>query len=331
MAGQHVAGLTALLISANPRLAGRVDRMEDIMEQTAVRKTSAEGCGGDAATAAPNNTYGHGRIDALAAVLDALPPAAAADAASTALRTPVVISVLQNDTDPDGDTLTVGTVGAAAHGTVTDNGDGTVTYRPAEGFSGTDTFTYTACAPEGCDVASDTAAVTVSVAGLPVNYALASLGSVAAASSVDHPGYPASSVNDGDRAGLNWSAGGGWNDATRGAWPDHVAVSFHGAPKAITEVRVYTLQNSFASPVEPTPSTDASLYGIVDFEVQALDPATGQWATVPGGAVAGNTQAMRVVSLARPVTAAGVRVLVTRGREHYSRVVELEAFGAPGQ
>ena len=72
MSGPHVAGLVALIISANPTLAGNVDRIEDIIEQTAVPKTTTEMCGLDSSTAVPNNTYGHGRIDALAAVNMAL-------------------------------------------------------------------------------------------------------------------------------------------------------------------------------------------------------------------------------------------------------------------
>ena len=72
MAGPHVAGLVALLISANPGLRGDVDELEDIIEQTAVKKTTTEGCGGDTATQVPNNTYGWGRIDALAAVQKAV-------------------------------------------------------------------------------------------------------------------------------------------------------------------------------------------------------------------------------------------------------------------
>jgi serine protease AprX len=76
MAGPHVAGLVALLISADPLLKGNVDRIEDIIEQTAVRKTTTELCGGDSSTQVPNNTYGWGRIDALAAVQLAASPAA---------------------------------------------------------------------------------------------------------------------------------------------------------------------------------------------------------------------------------------------------------------
>jgi subtilisin family serine protease len=163
MAGPHVAGLVALLISANPRLAGLVNQLEDIIEQTAVRKMTTEGCNLDSPTAVPNNTYGWGRIDALAAVLEALPPTANNDTASTVEQTAVRINVLANDTDPDGDQLSVTSVGAAANGTVINNGDGTVTYTPRAGFIGADTFTYTICAPEGCLTTSTSAAVLVEV------------------------------------------------------------------------------------------------------------------------------------------------------------------------
>jgi len=163
MAGPHVAGLVALLISANPKLAGLINRLEDIIEQTAVPKTTTEGCGLDSPTAIPNNTFGWGRIDALAAVLEALPPQANNDFAVTPQRTAVTINVLANDSDPDGDQLTITSVGAATHGTVINNGNGTLTYVPEGTFKGIDTFVYTICAPEGCLTASSTAAVTVEV------------------------------------------------------------------------------------------------------------------------------------------------------------------------
>jgi serine protease AprX len=66
-AGPHVAGLVALLVSANPNLAGDVDLIEDIIKQTAVRKTTTQQCGDVLGTEIPNNTFGHGRIDAYAA------------------------------------------------------------------------------------------------------------------------------------------------------------------------------------------------------------------------------------------------------------------------
>lgn len=72
MAGPHVAGTVALIISANPALAGEVELIEDIIEQTAVPKTTDQQCGDVPGSEIPNNTYGYGRIDALAAVEEAL-------------------------------------------------------------------------------------------------------------------------------------------------------------------------------------------------------------------------------------------------------------------
>lgn len=72
MATPHVVGLVALMISANPALAGQVNQLETLIAQTAVPLTTSEGCGGDAENAVPNHTYGHGRIDAHAAVVAAL-------------------------------------------------------------------------------------------------------------------------------------------------------------------------------------------------------------------------------------------------------------------
>jgi len=70
-------------------------------------------------------------------------PAAADDAATTAEDTAVTIAVLANDSDLDGDTLVVGSVGAALHGGAVINPDGTVTYTPAANYNGTDSFSYT--------------------------------------------------------------------------------------------------------------------------------------------------------------------------------------------
>ena len=68
MAGPHVVGLVALLISAHPELKGRVDGIERIIEHTAVPRTSSQSCGSVPGTAIPNNIYGWGRVDALAAL-----------------------------------------------------------------------------------------------------------------------------------------------------------------------------------------------------------------------------------------------------------------------
>ena len=67
MAGPHVAGLVALLISAQPALRGQVAEIESIIEHSALGRYTSEGCGGDLPDEIPNNTYGWGRIDALSA------------------------------------------------------------------------------------------------------------------------------------------------------------------------------------------------------------------------------------------------------------------------
>jgi serine protease AprX len=65
MAGPHVAGVVALLLDARPDLAGQVDTIEFIIRRSAVPLTSNETCGGVEGTTIPNNTYGHGRVDAM--------------------------------------------------------------------------------------------------------------------------------------------------------------------------------------------------------------------------------------------------------------------------
>jgi serine/threonine protein phosphatase PrpC len=69
-------------------------------------------------------------------------PVAVADTASVAEDGSVVVSVLANDTDVDGDTLSVSAITQPAHGTVT-LVSGVVTYVPVANYSGSDSFTYT--------------------------------------------------------------------------------------------------------------------------------------------------------------------------------------------
>jgi subtilisin family serine protease len=68
MAGPHVAGAVALVIAANPKLAGQVDAIENILEMTALKLTSTDTCGGMKKDVVPNFTFGYGRINTLAAV-----------------------------------------------------------------------------------------------------------------------------------------------------------------------------------------------------------------------------------------------------------------------
>ncbi len=93
------------------------------------------------------------------------PPVAVDDTATTRAGEAVGIDVLANDSDPDGDLLTVITA-AAANGTVTINPDGTITYTPAAGFVGSDVITYEIDDGNG-GTASATVAVTVTPPAAP--------------------------------------------------------------------------------------------------------------------------------------------------------------------
>src|SRR5690606_24660804 len=92
-------------------------------------------------------------------------PTAAADTASTDEDVPVVVDVLANDADPDGDALVVASVSEPAHGRaeVVDEGR-RVRYTPAAEFSGTDRFVYTVR-----DAGGITAVAEVTVVVAPVN------------------------------------------------------------------------------------------------------------------------------------------------------------------
>ncbi len=69
MAGPHVAGAIALIISANPSLRGQVDALFDLLQSTAVPLTLNDHC---EEQSSPNNLYGYGRINVLKAVEKAL-------------------------------------------------------------------------------------------------------------------------------------------------------------------------------------------------------------------------------------------------------------------
>jgi len=87
------------------------------------------------------------------------PPVAVDDSAITNEDTPITIDVLYNDSDVDGDTLTVDSVTQGANGSVTHNSSN-VTYTPDVSFNGTDSFTYTISDGNG---GGDTATVTVTI------------------------------------------------------------------------------------------------------------------------------------------------------------------------
>ncbi len=94
------------------------------------------------------------------------PPAPTTDTKTMAVNSVLNFNPLSNDTDPDGDTLTVTGKTDGAHGTVTYTGT-SVTYTPTTSYVGSDSFTYTASDGRG-GTASGTVNVTVSSNLAPV-------------------------------------------------------------------------------------------------------------------------------------------------------------------
>ena len=113
-----------------------------------------------------------------------------------------------------------------------------------------------------------------------VNVAAATNGGVATASSTHSAALPPGSVINGDRKGVGWGNGGGWEDATAGIFPDWLQVTFAGV-RSIGEIDVFTLQDNYPAPAEPTPTMTFTLYGITAFQVQYWTGSA--WPTCPRG------------------------------------------------
>lgn len=159
-----------------------------------------------------------------------------------------------------------------------------------------------------------------------INYALVSNGGVASASStLDVGRSPVGAIN-GDRTGRHWGTdpdtGSGWHDATANAYPDWLQVDFNGV-KTIDEIDVFTLQDNFQSPVDPTTSMIFTTYGLTAFDVQYWNGST--WVTVPGGSVTGNNKVWRQFT-GLGIQTSNIRVLVNNALNAHSRIVEVEAW-----
>jgi large repetitive protein len=84
-------------------------------------------------------------------------PTAIADANLALRDMPITGNVLTNDTDPDGDPLSVTLLSQTLHGTVVLNANGTYVYTPLPGYVGMDSFQYRVCdnsSPALCDIAT---------------------------------------------------------------------------------------------------------------------------------------------------------------------------------
>ncbi|HEV3469226.1 MAG TPA: Ig-like domain-containing protein [Pyrinomonadaceae bacterium] len=162
-----------------------------------------------------------------------------------------------------------------------------------------------------------------------VNHALASNGALATASSTfDAKRLPIGVIN-GDRKGLQWgtgdpNTGSGWTDGTSNAFPDWVEVQFPG-PRPVQEVSVFTLQDNYPVPVEPTEALTFTKYGVTDFQVEYWTGSA--WQMVPGGLVVSNNKVWSRLTF-EPLVTTKLRVVVNSGLAGNSRLTEVEAWGA---
>jgi hypothetical protein len=109
------------------------------------------------------------------------------------------------------------------------------------------------------------------------------------------------------------------------AYPDWLEVDFNGA-QTINEIDVFTCQDDYAAPSEPTLAQTFTIYGLTAYEVQYWTGSV--WASVPDASVTGNDKVWKRFTFA-PLTTSKIRVLMSAGLASYSRLTEVEAWSAP--
>ncbi|HEV2827115.1 MAG TPA: S8 family serine peptidase [Pyrinomonadaceae bacterium] len=112
MASPHVSGVVALLWSARPLLLRNIAATKALLQNTAnpIVTVAPQTCGDTPSTQIPNNSFGYGRVDVLAAV----------NAAPTAAGSAITGHVATSDGTPLAG-VTVNLSGAASRKTITDS------------------------------------------------------------------------------------------------------------------------------------------------------------------------------------------------------------------
>ena len=154
------------------------------------------------------------------------------------------------------------------------------------------------------------------------NVALASNGATASVSSMYGSAYTGSTLINNERAGVNFRTGGGWKDNTPNGWPDWVEVRFSGS-KQIDRVVVYSVQDNWTAPVEPTATMTGTDYVLTNFTVQGWNGSS--WVTL--ATVSGSNLIKRTVTFA-PYMTDRIRINITGAQDEHSRMTEVEAWGS---
>lgn len=131
-------------------------------------------------------------------------PSAFADNAATAQSVPVVINVLANDTDPEGDSLKVVSFIYNGKGSININDNRTITYTSADDFVGQESFTYFATDGQigGTPVASTVTVLVAPTAAVPPAYFMPT-GPDLKKTDVDISGCPALTTWAADEVGVD--------------------------------------------------------------------------------------------------------------------------------
>ena len=319
MAAPHVSGAAALLASKDPSLS--VDAMKTVLMATA-----------DVLPQWAGLTVTGGRLNVLNAATAAggnIPPSVTVTSPASGAAFPVstVVTLEATTQDIDGNVSQVAFyANGALIATDTTGPAGLFTTTWTSSIAGTFDITAVATDDGGATRTSSPVSVTLTPPAGRMNVALAANGAVAVASSANGASFPPNAVIDGDRRGLNWGSGGGWEDGTSGVWPDWFEVEFDG-PRLIEEIDVVTVQDSYGSPSEPTLGMTFTRYGLQDFVVEYWTGS--EWAAVPGGNVLNNTRVWRQFNFV-PLTTSRIRVFVTRSLGSRSRLIEIEAYAVVG-
>ncbi|MGI8542884.1 MAG: discoidin domain-containing protein, partial [Aridibacter sp.] len=151
-----------------------------------------------------------------------------------------------------------------------------------------------------------------------MNYALATMGSVATASSFAGGDYLPSKTINGDRRGYTWTTNNLWvSDAGLPHW---LEINF-GQARTIDEIDVFTIQDDAWNPVEPNMQMEfTSTYGNIDFNVQYWNGSA--WVTI--NSVTGNRKVWKQFTFA-PITTSKIRVNITGSADDYAYMTEVEA------
>jgi RHS repeat-associated protein len=155
-----------------------------------------------------------------------------------------------------------------------------------------------------------------------INVAATANGGMAIASETHSAPYAASGAINGDRKLYTNNA---WVSSST-TFPQWLQVAFNGS-KTISEIDVFSIQNNYTSPSEPTETMTFSSYGVTAFEAQYWNGSS--WVTVPGGAITGNDKVWKRIRFSA-ITTNKIRILISGTSDSYSRLAEVEAWADGG-